>query len=196
MPTTRGTAARTRVLTAAQSVFSARGFDAGSLNDVADEAGMSRHNLLYYFPSKRQLLIAVLEERDADFNGRLQWMESSTELSFDEFVSRLVELMPVIYSDRELVLLHHRLTIEAADPEHPAHDWIVSRYERTRTAVERILTSGIQRGELAPDLDTDGLVVALLGAIEGIETQWLVQPDLDWNRASRALLMLVRATRQ
>lgn len=182
------------MLSAAQSVFSARGFEAGSLNDVAGEAGMSRHNLLYYFPSKRDLLVAVLEERDQDFNARLQWMESASDQTFEEFVQRLVDLMPVIYADRELVLLHHRLTIEAAYPEHPAHDWVVSRYTKTRSAIRTILEGGVARGELSPALDVEGLVIALLAAIEGIETQWLVEPDLDWNRASAALLMLVRAT--
>lgn len=190
--TTRGTAVRGRVLSAAQSVFAARGFDAGSLNDVAEQAGMSRHNLLYYYPSKKQLLVALLEARDADFDARLQWMESPSHLSYDDFVQRLVELMPAIYADRELVLLYHRLTIEAADPDHPAHEWVLSRYRRTRAAARRVIEDAIAHDVLSPDLDIDGLVAALLGAIEGIEAQWLVEPELDWNRATGALLALMR----
>jgi len=56
-------AARSRaaILTAAEELFSERGFDAASLGDVALAAGLSRGAPTYFFGSKEQLYAAVLE---------------------------------------------------------------------------------------------------------------------------------------
>jgi AcrR family transcriptional regulator len=56
-------AARSRaaILTAAEELFAERGFDAASLADVALAAGLSRGAPNYFFGSKEQLYVAVLE---------------------------------------------------------------------------------------------------------------------------------------
>ena len=56
---------RRAILTAAHAVFAAHGYRGGSLQDVANHAGMSQTSLLHYFPSKSDLLLAVLNWRDS-----------------------------------------------------------------------------------------------------------------------------------
>ncbi|MBT2477503.1 helix-turn-helix domain-containing protein [Streptomyces sp. ISL-94] len=46
-------------------VFSARGFRAGSLNDIAEEAGLTRAGPLHHYPNKQVVLLAFPEQRDA-----------------------------------------------------------------------------------------------------------------------------------
>lgn len=46
---------RERILSAALLTFSARGFEASSVADVADAAGMSKQALMYHFPTKALL---------------------------------------------------------------------------------------------------------------------------------------------
>jgi TetR/AcrR family transcriptional regulator len=43
-------------------VFSARGFRGATVDQVAAKARMSKPNLLYYFPSKEAIYVAVLED--------------------------------------------------------------------------------------------------------------------------------------
>jgi len=53
------------ILDAALNVFSLHGFRGATIDQIADSAGMSKPNLLYYFPSKeaihRQLLTGMLD---------------------------------------------------------------------------------------------------------------------------------------
>lgn len=49
-----------RILDAAVEVFGKSGFREGSLQDVARAAGMTVPGLLHYYPSKVELLFAVL----------------------------------------------------------------------------------------------------------------------------------------
>lgn len=55
-------AKRMAILTAALSLFSQFGVHGTSLDKVAESADVSKTNLLYYFPSKEALYIAVLKD--------------------------------------------------------------------------------------------------------------------------------------
>ncbi|MBY4892560.1 TetR family transcriptional regulator C-terminal domain-containing protein [Rhodobacteraceae bacterium N5(2021)] len=52
---------RARVLEAALEVFSLHGFRGATLDAIASEAGLSKPNLLYYFASKEDIHVTLLE---------------------------------------------------------------------------------------------------------------------------------------
>lgn len=53
---------RAAILEAALEVFSAQGFRGATVDQIAARAGLSKPNLLYYFPSKEAMHNALLEE--------------------------------------------------------------------------------------------------------------------------------------
>ncbi|WP_303854180.1 HTH-type transcriptional regulator RutR [Salinicola salarius] len=55
-------ARKQRIRDAALSLFSQFGLRGASLDAIADQAGVSKTNLLYYFPSKKKLYISVLQQ--------------------------------------------------------------------------------------------------------------------------------------
>lgn len=66
------------ILDAALEVFSTYGFRGSTIDQIASKAGMSKPNLLYYFPRKEDIYVTVLEKtledwltpfRDIDPNG-------------------------------------------------------------------------------------------------------------------------------
>ncbi|SPJ33128.1 TetR/AcrR family transcriptional regulator [Kushneria phyllosphaerae] len=61
-----------RILDAAEGVFATHGYRGGSLSAIAQEAGLARANLLYYFKSKRGLYVALLERTMARWNSLLE----------------------------------------------------------------------------------------------------------------------------
>jgi TetR/AcrR family transcriptional regulator len=52
---------RVRILDAALDAFSAQGFRGATLDQIARAAGLSKPNLLYYFPSKEAMHLALIE---------------------------------------------------------------------------------------------------------------------------------------
>lgn len=71
--TRRRDAARSRsaILDAAERLFARRGYEATSLADVGQEAGVSRGTPSYFFGSKEELYVAVLERMYEDRNEAL-----------------------------------------------------------------------------------------------------------------------------
>lgn len=55
-------AKRQAILTAALAVFSQYGIHGARLEQVAEQAGVSKTNLLYYYPSKETLYVAVMRQ--------------------------------------------------------------------------------------------------------------------------------------
>jgi TetR/AcrR family transcriptional regulator len=85
------------ILDAALEVFSRQGFRGATLDQIAAEAGLSKPNLLYYFPSKEAIHVSLLTElmttwldplRDLDADGEpveelLAYMRRKLEMSRD-----------------------------------------------------------------------------------------------------------------
>ncbi|MDR6214428.1 TetR/AcrR family transcriptional regulator [Paracidovorax wautersii] len=63
------------ILAEAESQFAQFGFEGASLESIAAAAGLSRHNLLYYFPSKEALYQRVLDD------VLTQWLAGMEEMS-------------------------------------------------------------------------------------------------------------------
>ena len=68
---------RKAILEAALEVFSAHGFRGSTVDRIAERAGLSKPNLLYYFPSKEAIYVAVLEDTLEE------WLQPLRELDPD-----------------------------------------------------------------------------------------------------------------
>lgn len=69
---TKGPANRQRIVEAALHLFMERGYAETSIGDVAEQAGLLKGNLSYYFKTKADMLEAVAEARMQELFGRLQ----------------------------------------------------------------------------------------------------------------------------
>jgi AcrR family transcriptional regulator len=64
-------ATRARILSSALRLFRARGFEATTMRDVAEEAGVAPGAAYYYFRSKEALLLAYYADNQASHEGRV-----------------------------------------------------------------------------------------------------------------------------
>ena len=67
------------ILTAALEVFSAFGYRGSTVDQIAERAGMSKPNLLYYFRRKDDIYRAVLEKTLADWLKPLRGLDPAGE---------------------------------------------------------------------------------------------------------------------
>lgn len=74
-----GALRRAAVLDAGLAVFSTVGLHGASLDQIAERAGLSKTNLLYYFPSKEDLYVAVLRRVLDVWLDPLQALDAGSE---------------------------------------------------------------------------------------------------------------------
>jgi AcrR family transcriptional regulator len=91
---------RARLLQAAGEVFRERGVDVG-VGEIADRAGIGRGTLFRNFPTKKDLIVAVVAQRilEASAEGRARLASGTDQELLFPFVSEMVGLQQV---DRSL----------------------------------------------------------------------------------------------
>lgn len=87
---------RHQILEGAHAVFTARGFDASSMADIAAAANVSKGTLYVYFEDKEHLFIALIErEREKQKQGMYEALADDPDLAhaLASFGERLVRLI-------------------------------------------------------------------------------------------------------
>jgi AcrR family transcriptional regulator len=185
-PYVSGREAQRAILDAAREVFAEHGFRGGVLRDVAERAGVSAANIIHHFGSKEGLLVALLEERD---------LGNSLELTATSggFVAGLRDLVRRNAADRGMVHLFTTLAAEATASDHPAHRFFRQRYDDVRrTATEGVETAR-EQGSLPVGPPAADLAAGLLAVMDGLQTQWLLEPGFDMVAAFEAHLTSIGA---
>ena len=85
---------RQRILSAALEVFSRDGYRGATVDAIARQAGMSKPNLLYYFPRKDAIYRTLLEGLLIDWLDPLQAMDAAGEPTAEiaAYIRRKIEL--------------------------------------------------------------------------------------------------------
>jgi AcrR family transcriptional regulator len=148
-----------RILHAARQRFLAEGVDGASLRSIAKDAHTSIGMVYYYFPTKDDLFLAVVEEVYervlADLSDAL-----SFDLPVTERIRRLYERLGRIDDEEQLVL---RLVVREALVSSTRLDRLFARFQRGHIPlVLRAVSDGVQDGTLSAERHPLLLVAALV----------------------------------
>jgi AcrR family transcriptional regulator len=178
----RGNATRELILDTAMEMFRDRGYRSTSVRDIAARAGITHPGLLYHFSTKEALLMAVLQRRD-DLDGD---PVDFHRLDGRSLLAHLVAGMAKSATERGIVELFANLSVEAAAPDHPAHDYFVGRYASLRDTLTRGLAELAAEGALRPGVIPEVAAAHLIALMDGLQIQWLLAPDTDMAAALRS----------
>lgn len=167
----RGRERRAEILKAARNLFAQHGFRGTSLVMLAKEVGMTDAGLLYHFPTKNHLLLAVLEETDeaqeTSMAGDLDTADAAYILSWAEF-GQVLEDDPVLTALDVLISAEHLQT--ASD----FNEYFRRRYDRFRTRLIHSFEAGRAAGIFRTDFDPETEAVLMLATLDGLRLQWLL----------------------
>lgn len=168
---------RRQIIEAATALIAERGFWGLSMQDVADECGLTVPGLLHHVGSKDGLLVAVLEHRDEE-----------DRRSFGAQPEGLPELCAALVrrnaTQPEIVRLFAVLAAESLAPEHPAHDYFVARQERVLDGLTALAKPVTPRPE--------ALARQVMATMDGLQLLWLRAPETAdlvamWDAAAERL---------
>ncbi|TPW77540.1 TetR/AcrR family transcriptional regulator [Schumannella soli] len=180
-PSRRSGQRRAEILRAATAVFGERGYANGSLNEIAERVGMTHAGVLHHFGSKEQLLIAVLEYRDDADVAELEGHHAPRGAAL---LDHLVETAQNNAERRGIVQGYTALLGESVTEEHPARQFFTDRYTGLRDMVTSAIADATGRSADDPLVSSAASVV--IATMDGLQTQWLLDPSsVDMREAVR-----------
>lgn len=167
----KGVAKREEILRTALDVFATQGYLKTSIRELAEAANLSQAGLLHYFGSKDELLVAILKRRDEKNAG-----DGSEPVGLlDDFLAAIRRNVEV----PGLVQLFATMSTAGSDANHPAHAFFVDRYATHRAGMAADFARRQASGELDSSLDPMMLATVMLSIADGLQVQWLLDPELD-----------------
>jgi TetR/AcrR family fatty acid metabolism transcriptional regulator len=167
---------RRLILDAAVRAFARRGYHACRVGDIAEEAGVAYGLVYHYFSSKEEVLETIFRETWTELLDAVRAVEESGETAQEQLRQVAAILLRAWRRDPDLVRVLVREV--ARSPELQRR---VGEIGQAFQALERIVRSGQERGELRRDVDPRLASWILYGAIEEILTGWVLGqlPDGD-----------------
>lgn len=180
-----------RILQSALALFSSRGYDATSVREICEAAGITKPTLYHFYGSKegvyRSLVDGVLEDFRAHLSAQLAEggpvvarLQRVARSYFDAARGRR-ELMRFIFS-----IIHN------PPASAPVTDFI-RYYDEIVQLIAKGVDEGVAAGELAPG-PTDVRMLLLMGALGEALCGWLIagRPELTPDLADAIVDTLVR----
>jgi AcrR family transcriptional regulator len=174
--TERQAQTRDRLIEAATSVFARRGFQAATVEEIAEEAGYSHGAVYSNFAGKEELFLAVFERYMAqriDEVARATQIEGSfaerARAAADQWMQRFTE-------DRATFLLHLEFMIHAARNPHLGKQ-LGQRMAALRLEIERRIGEREAETQSSLPLPAAELALVLRALGIGLAVEALNQPD-------------------
>lgn len=149
-----------RILAAAEALFSRDGFDAVSINAIADKAGVSKANVFHHFKTKNDLYLAVLKAACARFCDCIDDFGSDRGPFPQRFGSFALDYLEHVLERAEITRLIQRDLLENGSRCGPELAERVFGQNFARLA--EIIRGGQGKGELRKDIDPAMVAVMVI----------------------------------
>jgi AcrR family transcriptional regulator len=178
---------RERLLDAASEIFAKRGYNAASLDDVAEAAGYTKGAVYSNFASKADLFLALIDRRlDVQVRGANSSLRQAT---FDQAVAMLQQAAkssePV---DPSWLLLVTEFWLSAMRDER-VRQAVAAQYERARTSAADSIADVFARANIQPPMPPRDLAIVIEALGIGLVFQHALDPDAVPMRLQAEVLL-------
>ena len=165
----------------ADRLFSERGFYDVSIEDITDEAGVTKGAFYVHFASKDALISLLIEDyvsrSDTDYKAFLEGLPDDMPCASAmlALAGKIADTLSNSLGCDNMKKVYRMLMTESTDTE------AVQEYGRDLYALVRgILEKGLERGEFTSPLSPEALSRHFVMALRGTAFEWCVRyPDYD-----------------
>jgi len=183
---------RREILDASIDIFGAKGFTGGTLQDIADQVGMTHAGILHHFGSKDQLLLEVLLHRDETDVAHLEGQHIPDGLPL---FRHLVKTAFLNAQRAGIVQAYAVLSAESVTDDHPGRDFFQKRYRNLREEVSHAFQIVCAEHGVENTANITDASAAILAVMDGLQVQWLLEPTaVDLGRASEFAIEAIVAS--
>jgi TetR/AcrR family transcriptional regulator, fatty acid metabolism regulator protein len=171
---------RRKILEAATRVFARKGYHASRIADIAREAGIAQGTVYLYFERREEILIGAFEVFAEEMLAGVREVLEVEEPA----LGRLRSVVGVVLSSMEAQPELSRVLLDfwsagafrAGGAEESLGIDFGEVYAQYRGIFGELLVEAKREGSVRSDLPEDAPAV-IVGAIEGVALQWIVDPE-------------------
>ncbi len=160
---------REQIKQAAINLFSSRGYDQASLDDLVQEAGVSKSLLYWYWESKAALLKDLIDTCMLSYRELLQAAVDSDE-PYPEKMHRLLwDYLTLSRENEKLNRLVHFCSLHSGK-KHAQEDFgprVDRYYKECMKLLETLFRQGMDQGHVKKSRDPEAMSLGLMSFIEG-----------------------------
>lgn len=184
--TTKETTTRERILDAALNIFSHKGYHDTRLDEIVDEAAVSKGSIYFYFPNKEKLFIALVDQF-ADLLERRVTEAIEGVTGMERVQVALITVLETFSKYRRPAKI---LLVQAVGLGSVFEKKRLEITDRFAMLIRGYLEEAITAGEIAAT-DTEVAAHAWMGAIYNVVIQWVYTGDPTQERILGALVPLL-----
>jgi TetR/AcrR family fatty acid metabolism transcriptional regulator len=179
-PRTKEDGRREEIVRAALRLILKTGYNSVTLADIAEQVGVSKGLISYYFPKKDDVFVAVLEQIVERLTTDFQSFYSADAPA----AVKLKMIFFNLFGNEKRARRYYTVVIDymaQAIRDRQVQDYTQLIYASYRTYMERIVRDGVASGEFR-QVDPERIASMILALMEGLVLQWFFDKkgfDLD-----------------
>lgn len=164
------TSDRGRVINAAAGIVTYDGDHTLPWALVAERSGVSEAEVRRLFPSEDALISATMSLTDSQiFADHFDAEAGRGWTGLDNYAP----LLKAASDQPGSIKVYSRFRWDALDPNHPAHEWLGQHRDLNYGVLQRAVRTGVEDGDMAPEIDAIQVSETMMGIAEGVQLQWL-----------------------
>ncbi|MDD3718325.1 MAG: TetR family transcriptional regulator [Actinomycetota bacterium] len=163
------------ILNAAFRVFSNRGYHNATVDDIAQEAGISKGTCYQYFPGKEDIFIATVERT---LETLLAEADAAAGDAGDALMRLGIEGLTFISKYRDLQFMFMGMISEALGGNERLRKKAAEAFGKVAEFLTRDIQKGIADGLFRP-VDPNTVAYALFGIAEVVGNRYVIEEDFD-----------------
>ncbi len=148
-----------RILSAATRTFAERGFDGTTLQAISDDVGVTKQTLLYHYPSKDQLRLAVLDTLFAHWRERLPAILQAVTSGLDRFDGLTSEMVRFFVDEPDWARL---VTREMLDNPDETRELLADNLRPWILLIAQYIRDGQKSGIIYEDVHPEAYVMEVI----------------------------------
>jgi AcrR family transcriptional regulator len=167
---------RNQIIESAIKVLARDGFANTRMEDVANESGLSKGLLYWYFKSKEDIIIAIADLLFSAEFRKMQDLSIEGQTAHDcleNFLGILIKDLQAMLKLAPMIYEFYALAFRNNTVRKVMHEYL----QRFVILMEPIIQQGMERGEFLPG-DARQATITIGAAFEGTLLLWSYAPDL------------------
>lgn len=164
----KGERTRHMILQKASALFNQKGYVASSMVDVMNETGLERGGLYNHFTSKDELAVQAFDHAVEAIIAIFQEALSQEKNAINRLI-RVLRVFSGLYNNKPIPggCPIMNVAIETDTVHAELKEKARAAMEDLRQTICNVITKGIERGEVNPDVQPDAMATILISSLEG-----------------------------